>query len=235
MEIDLHNFFKYFDEKNPKHVAAVEELENILREKHPNLIQDSANWVRVYRTKLADSNVVLDVPFYSQLDNYTQKDKTCNSSCCAMVLEYLLPGTLNGLRGDDAYLKKVLQIGDSTDHTVQTKVLNSYGVKSEFFYNLNFEDLDREISEGVPVVAGILHRGPTTNPAKNAGHMIVIVGKKGQDYVVHDPFGSLLDGYTGSADSGRFVVYPRRELQFRWAENSRNKGWGRIFETPVKK
>jgi hypothetical protein len=27
MQIDLHNFFKHFDEKNPKHIAAVEQLE----------------------------------------------------------------------------------------------------------------------------------------------------------------------------------------------------------------
>jgi hypothetical protein len=27
MKIDLHNFFKYYDEKNPKHVAAIEQLE----------------------------------------------------------------------------------------------------------------------------------------------------------------------------------------------------------------
>jgi hypothetical protein len=26
-KIDLHNFFKHYDENNPKHVAAVEELE----------------------------------------------------------------------------------------------------------------------------------------------------------------------------------------------------------------
>ena len=35
MKIDLHNFFKHFDEKNPKHVAAVEKLEKVLEVKAP--------------------------------------------------------------------------------------------------------------------------------------------------------------------------------------------------------
>ena len=50
MEIDLHNFFNNYDDKNPKHVNAVEELEKVLKEKNPDLLLDNANWVRIYRT-----------------------------------------------------------------------------------------------------------------------------------------------------------------------------------------
>ncbi len=32
MKIDLHNFFQYYDPKNPKHVAAVEQLEVDLKD-----------------------------------------------------------------------------------------------------------------------------------------------------------------------------------------------------------
>ena len=40
MKIDLHNFFLHYDPKNPKHVAAVEQLERDLEKTQPNLIED---------------------------------------------------------------------------------------------------------------------------------------------------------------------------------------------------
>jgi hypothetical protein len=230
MQIDLHNFFKFYDEKNPKHVAAVEQLEVDLLAKCPELMDDTANWVRIYRTPVTPPTTgVLNVPWFPQTDNYTQPDRTCNSSSCAMCLEYFKPGTLPGAKGDDAYLKKVIATGDTTDHSVQTRVLNSYGLSSDFFYNLGFDDLDRELSNRRPVVIGILHRGSLSNPT--GGHMLVVTGKKGNDYVVNDPYGSLNDGYTGAVSNGKGAVYKRSDLQYRWLEKNRdNTGWGRIFK-----
>ena len=42
-QIDLHNFFKHYDENNPKHVAAVEQFEKDLA--GSPLMEDEANWV----------------------------------------------------------------------------------------------------------------------------------------------------------------------------------------------
>jgi hypothetical protein len=224
MQIDLHNFFQYYDPKNPNHVAAVEQLEKDLLAKEPELMDDSSSWVNIYRTKQEPPAQpgILKVPYFPQVDNYTQPDRTCNSSSCAMCLEYLKPGTLPGEKGDDAYLKKVLAVG------VQTSVLNSYGIKSEFRYNLGFSDLDSELAAGRPVVIGILHRGTLSAPT--GGHMCVVIGKKGTDYVVNDPYGSLNDGYTGAVTNGKGAVYKRSDLQYRWLENNKDKtGWGRIF------
>jgi hypothetical protein len=146
-----------------------------------------------------------------------------------MCLEFLKPGTLKGAKGDDAYIQKVFAIGDTTDHTVQTKVLSSYGVQSDFRTNLGFSDLDKSLSAGKPVVIGILHRGPISAP--RGGHMVVVIGKKGQDYVVNDPYGSLNDGYTGAVTNGKGAVYKKSELAQRWLENGKDKtGWGRIFK-----
>jgi hypothetical protein len=145
-----------------------------------------------------------------------------------MVLEYFKPGTLKGAKGDDAYVQKVFAIGDSTDHVVQTRVLASYGIKSHFSYGLSFADLDRELAAGRPVVIGILHRGPLSNPI--GGHMVVIIGKTpAGDYVVNDPYGSLNDGYTGAVSNGKGAVYKRSELARRWCPAG-NDGWGRIFD-----
>ena len=230
MRIDLHNFFLHYDPKNPKHVAAVEQLEVDLASKEPDLLEDESNWVRIYRTKVeASFPGVLTVPFYPQTDNYRDAQRTCNSSACAMCLEYFKPGTLQGAKGDDAYVQKVFAVGDTTDHSVQTKVLESYGIKSRFSYNLSFADLDRELAAGRPVVIGILHRGTLSRPV--GGHMLVVIGKRGEDYVVNDPYGSLNDGYTGPVTNGKGAVYKRSDLMYRWLDNGKDKtGWGRIFD-----
>jgi len=232
MRIDLHNFFQFYDPKNPNHVAAVEQLEVDLVSKSPDLMEDTANWVKIYRTKV-ESVIpgILNVPYYPQTDNYALPDSTCNSSACAMCLEFLKPGSLPaGPKGDDAYLKKVLALGNSTDHSVQTKVLQSYGLSSVFRYNLNFSDLDSELAAGRPVVLGILHRGPESRPT-GSGHMICCIGKNDKgDYVCRDPYGSLLDGYSGPVSNGRQVVYSKKMLEKRWTVDGPGSGWGRTFK-----
>ena len=230
MQIDLHNFFKFYDEKNPKHVAAVEQLEKDLSSRASDLMLDSSNWVRIYRTPIEPpkTGIQLNVPWFPQTDNAIQPQRTCNSSCCAMCLEYFKPGTLKGAKGDDAYVQKVFAIGDSTDHVVQTRVLASYGVNSHFSYGLSFSDLDRELAAGRPVVIGILHRGSLSAPT--GGHMVVVIGKTPSgDYVVNDPYGSLNDGYTGAVLNGKGAVYKKSELVRRWCPAG-NDGWGRIFK-----
>jgi hypothetical protein len=228
MQIDLHNFFKFYDEKNPRHVAAVEQLEKDLLAKASDLMEDDAKWVEIFRTKVEPAVPgVLKVPFFPQTDNYRDAQRTCNSSSCAMCLEYFKPGTLVGTKGDDAYIRKVFAVGDTTDHAVQTKVLASYGIKSQFRYNLSFADVDRELAAGKPVCIGILHRGPLSAPT--GGHICVVIGKRGEDYVVNDPYGSLNDGYTGPVTNGRGAVYKRSDLVRRWCPKG-NDGWGRIFD-----
>ena len=230
MKIDLHNFFKYFDENNPKHVAAVEQFEVDLG--NSPLMDDSANWVRIYRTPVGESKPksnILEVPYYPQTDNYRDAQRTCNSSACAMCLEYFKPGTLQGAKGDDAYIQKVFSIGDTTDHLVQTRVLSGYGIDSNFSYSLSFADLDRELDNQRPVVIGILHRGSLSAPT--GGHMVVVIGKTpAGDYVVNDPYGSLNDNYTGSVYNGKGAIYKRSELMRRWTPEGPNSGWGRVFD-----
>jgi hypothetical protein len=234
MKIDLHNFFRYYDHTLPRHRAAVDDLIRVLEQKAPELLTDSANWVRIYRSPSAPSKpsgILLNVPWYPQTDNFTLPDSTCNSSACAMCLEFLKPGSLPpGPKGDDAYLRRVLAIGKSTDNSVQTRVLQGYGLNSVFRFNLDFSDLDAELAAGRPSVLGILHRGPTHRPTRNSGHMICCIGKTDKgDYIFHDPYGSLHRGYTGPVIEGRQVVYSRMELEKRWTADGPKSGWGRIF------
>ena len=232
MQIDLQNFFKFYDEKNAKHFAAIDDLERLLLEKAPDLLQDNSNWVRIYRTPNTPETpkgTILNLPWFPQTDNYALPDSTCNSSACAMVLEYFKPGTLKGPKGDDAYLRKVLALGKSTDHSVQTRVLQSYGLNSTFRYDMSFDDLDAELSAGRPVVLGILHRGPENAPT-GSGHMVCCIGKtENGDYVFRDPYGNLYENYVTPVANGRQVVYKRRTLEKRWTIKTPKDGWGRVF------
>jgi len=225
--VDLHAFFKYFSEKNAGHLKGVEKLQESLPSE---LATDEAEWVKKFREKpKTPPELRLAVPYFNQVDNYRDAHRTCNSSSCAMCLEFLKPGTLKGAKGDDAYVQKVFAIGDTTDHAVQTKVLASYGVKSYFSYNLGYSDIDKSLAAGKPVVIGILHRGTLSAPT--GGHMCVVVGKTAKgDYIVNDPYGSCNDAYQGPVTNGKGTIYTKYMLNYRWLENGKDKtGWGRIF------
>ena len=53
----------------------------------------------------ATGPVDLKVPYWPQTDNYTQSERTCNSSSCAMVLEFFKP---EAVVNDDQYIKKLI-------------------------------------------------------------------------------------------------------------------------------
>ena len=82
---------------------------------------------------------------------------------------------------------------------------------------------------GKPVVIGILHRGTLSAPT--GGHIIVVIGKTadGNSYVVNDPFGDLMSGYTTDVYNGKGAIYPKSVLEKRWTVDGPNTGWGRVF------
>jgi len=47
-KIDLHNFFQFYDERNPNHVKAVQWLEDNLPVKY---LEDNVDWAEIYRGK----------------------------------------------------------------------------------------------------------------------------------------------------------------------------------------
>jgi hypothetical protein len=85
MTLDLHNFFKYYDEKNANHVAAVQWLEDNLP---AEFMDDSdTDWVGIFRTK-PPTPAVLAVPYFNQVDNYRDAHRTCNSSRVLCALHF---------------------------------------------------------------------------------------------------------------------------------------------------
>ena len=175
-----------------------------------------------------DGGTKLAVPYFNQVDNYTQAQRTCNTSSCAMCLAFLKPGTISG---DDEYLKKLIAggYGDTTDHGAQGRLLQSYGLKSTWHTNLTFADLEGEIKVGRPVVIGILHRGSLSAPT--GGHMLVVRGINAKgDFIVNDPYGSVNDSYSGPVNNGNGAVYSRAMLLKRWLPDGASSGWGRKFQ-----
>ncbi len=76
-----------------------------------------------------------------------------------------------------------------------------YGLNSFFNTNRTWEQIRDQIREGNPVIVSGVYT--------KSGHIIVIVGIKGPDFVVHDPFGNALKNYRGEGGhDGEGLVYP---------------------------
>jgi GH24 family phage-related lysozyme (muramidase) len=169
----------------------------------------------------------LQVPWYAQMDSAdrSQAARMCFSSSCAMLLQYLRPGTLKGANGDDQYLKRVLQYEDTVDPTAQIRALSSFGVRAKFTKVAGFATLEQLISQGVPVPCGFLHRGPVTAPS-GGGHWLIVVGYDRENLIVHDPFG-MADLVSGATLGGvaRFARYSRQHFGPRWMVEGERTGW----------
>lgn len=162
-----------------------------------------------------DISLDIKTSYYSQRDNYTMSHRTCNSSSNAMYLDWLLRVTgvnPKGLGGDDGYLKKVLDIGDTIYHHVQTQAIQQYGFSTKWMTDGDYSFVEDLICEGFPVVANILHRGSTCAP--RGGHIILLIGQKSGNFIAHDPYGTLSSNY-GKHD-GRFSKINEEEFKIRW-------------------
>lgn len=170
------------------------------------------------------SNLVITVPYYSQRDNISEPQRSCNKSACCMAAEYIKPGIFGG--SDNAYSVLLEGYGDTTNHEAHTRLLSARGISTEFRYDLSYEDLDESLfSRKMPVVIGVLHRGQVLTPW--GGHMIVVIGKRGaDDYICHDPWGFA---FSYEYNDGKNCVIPKQSLDTRWLPDGYDSGWGRLF------
>ena len=172
----------------------------------------------------------LKVPYFSQRDSQLagQATRMCFSSSCAMLVATLRPGVLQGANGDDAYLKRVQQYGDSTDAQAQLKALQSYGINAKFRQNCSWGDLEQQIAKGVPVPCGFLHHGSSSAPS-GGGHWLIVIGTTPTAVIVHDPWGEMLvaEGtYAGNRGAG--LAYSRKNWGPRWMVEGSGTGWAII-------
>lgn len=169
----------------------------------------------------------LRVSYFSQRDSAVagQAMRMCFSSSCAMLVAFLKPGALSGPNGDDQYLRRVNEFGDSTDAAAQLKALRTYGINASFRQNGDWALLERQIDSGIPVPIGVLHHGPIAAPS-GGGHWLVAIGYTPTHILVNDPFGEMdlvKGGYLNSKGSG--LAYSRKNLGRRWMVEGVQSGW----------
>ena len=173
----------------------------------------------------ANGERVLSARYFSQRDNYRDASRTCFSSSCAMMLEYLKPGTCPGERGDDIYVQRVFEYGDTTDAYVQVKTLASFGITSKFVQNGSLDTIREQIDKGIPCPIGILHHGPASAPS-GGGHWICVIGYDKTGFIVHDPWGEI-DHASGNyiSTDGKALHYSNNLIGSRWTVANPNDGW----------
>jgi len=169
----------------------------------------------------------LRVPWYPQRDSASdQGRRMCFSSSCAMLLEFMKPGTLQGANGDDQYLARVRDYGDTTDPVAQIQALSSYCVRATFRRTATRADLQDSIDRGIPVPCGYLHRGPVSAPA-GKGHYLIVIGYSQLGVWVNDPWAdmNLVTGVEDGPARPR-VLYSWENWLPRWQVEGEGSGWG---------
>ncbi|MFN9659258.1 MAG: glycoside hydrolase family protein [Cyanobacteriota bacterium] len=187
-------------------------------------------------------NTLVGVPRFQQRDSaqLAQRDRTCFSSSCAMLLEAIKPGTLQGANGDDQYLEVVQRFGDTTNANAQIRALAHYGVSARLVQNADFQLIEQQIARGIPIPCGYLHRGPVDRPT-GSGHWLIVYGHTPTQVVVNDPWGEpdLVHGTTLNAKGmglrfsrlnfgKRWMVEPIGGGAFRYAPG---KGWAVVVDS----
>lgn len=169
-------------------------------------------------------DIKLDVPYYSQRDNYRDASRTCFSSSCAMLLSGL---DKNAIRNDDDYIREVFKLGDTTDASVQVEALAHFGIEAKFLTSGTWSSIEDQLKKGISVPIGILHHGSVESPS-GGGHWICVVGVSADrsKFLVHDPWGEL-DLVSGSyvSQDGKYKLYSKKNLGPRWMVEGDGSGW----------
>jgi len=147
------------------------------------------------------NNVELNVPYFSQRDNPRFDWSTCNVTSIAMVLYYYGLRSKWGGQLEDELLQWCFDYagqGSQTDHSVLSALIQAYGYKTSFSTTRNWADVRAELLNRRPVVLA----GDFTA----SGHILTLIGYNSQGYIVQDPWGDALTGYSDT--EGRKLMYP---------------------------
>jgi uncharacterized protein YvpB len=145
--------------------------------------------------------IELNVPYFSQRDNPRFYWSTCNVTSIAMVMYYYGERSQWGGQLEDELLQWCFNRygeGCQTDHTVLAELIRAYGYKHSFSTTRRWSDIDNELINRRPVVIA----GDFTA----TGHIATVIGYNSQGYILNDPWGDALTGY--SYTEGRRLVYP---------------------------
>ena len=234
---EFRNFFKYYkDEEHQR--RAIETLYKELECTCCDHLGSDSDWIKQYRqqdapvTEVSSGDVLLKVPYQSQLDNESGTGyRECFSSSCAMVAMYY-----GKVTNDDEYNLVRAKYGDSTDAAAQVAALKELGLEAKFITNGTTDDLRQLLEAGRPVPVGWLHKGPSSAPT-GGGHWSVVIGYKAGTWIVNDPNGEASlagGGYTPNKD-GSNQQYSYKNFNPRWIVAGEGDGWYLDVKDPAKK
>jgi hypothetical protein len=146
------------------------------------------------------SQVELNVPYFSQRDNPRLSWATCNVTSIAMVMYYYGVRSKYGGQLEDELLQWCLDRygeGSQTDNMVLSKLIQAYGFKTSFSTTRKWAEVKEELINNRPVVLGGLFT--------HGGHIVTVTGYNDKGYIVNDPWGDAVSGYTDT--EGRRRVY----------------------------
>lgn len=186
------------------------------------------------------TNLKLEVPYFSQLNNDDNYFGSGSRQCClssnAMVANFILAdrglesleqrAKRLGFREAESVYGDVLKAyGDTTDHTANTAALRKFGLDSYFSTSLSIENVIASLDKRLPMPVGLHY--------KSSGHIVCLVGydTSKEFFWVHDPYGvraGRADYYEAiGGQSGKFDKYSFDIMEDLWT--SMNDGWGRVF------
>jgi hypothetical protein len=173
----------------------------------------------------ASGDVLLDVPYHSQRDNKYHPSQTCNVTCYSMVLKYYgVPQKKPELQYEDELCRFMLAKGKSRyDHGHLAWMGGQYGLDAKFSTKRTWEQIRDEVRLGRPVIVA----GKFTA----AGHIIVIIGLDGDDFICNDPWGNAIKGY-GTHKNGKQVLYPLAFMESK-AKKAGGYKWGHFINRTV--
>ncbi|MCP9857777.1 MULTISPECIES: hypothetical protein [unclassified Cyanobium] len=254
--IPTRNYVSHYDPTKSHHRAWLQAVLDLLVQHEPEALAEGSElrdlWKAAVEPKapaqahapavLRHPNPLVGVPRFSQRDSaqLAQRDRTCFSSSCAMLLEAIKPGTLQGANGDDHYLAVVQRFGDTTDANAQLRALAHFGITARLVQTADFQLIERQINRGIPVPCGYIHRGPVDRPT-GSGHWLIVYGHTPTHVLVNDPWGEpdLIHGTTLNANGvglrfsrlnfgKRWMVEPIGGGTYRYAAG---KGWAVVVDS----
>jgi hypothetical protein len=226
--IPTSNYVSHDDPSKSHHHAWLQAVLDRLVQHEPQALAEGSElrdlWKAVVETKapaaavLRHPNPLVGVPRFSQRDSaqLAQRDRTCFSSSCAMLLEAIKPGTLQGASGDDQYLAVVQRFGDTTDASAQLRALANFRVTARLVQNADFQLIEQQINRGIPAPCVYIHRGPVDRPT-GSGHWLIVYGHSPTYVVVNAPWvePDLIHGTTLNAN-GMGLRFSRQNFGKRW-------------------
>lgn len=219
---DCLNAVRYFDELEHQ-VEAFEEHFQVVGEPARQTFLDA------YRNDpepaptptLPSSGLVLDVPYFSQIDNASGEGyRECFSSSCAMVAAYF-----GKVSTDDEYNRIRQGYGDTTSAEAQVQTLQSLGLHASMRYDGTRQRILDLLAEELPIVPGWFHQGPVTSPT-GGGHYSVVIGHDPttDTFIHHDPNGEA------NLVPGGYVHVNTWTQSYGEAQRYSWKNWGPRFD-----